>query len=1323
METVNTKRNVNLPELRSHQRQCLDKTNDYLTSNDEGLIEMFCGTGKSLVEYKLLLNFETSVIIFPSIGLITQFNRDYIIKYDYPYSSLSICSKDELNESNLSDKECVTRLNLKVTTDESHIIKFIETNESYLILCTFQSLETLSQILNKKCIMVNLIIYDEAHHIVGDNTQSLIFGSLKGCSHKRLFFTATPKNDNGIYMTSENNHSSNCGDCIFKYTHRQAVEDDNCRDFDVCVNLSHRGKEENIYECIARNALATDNYRILVFHATVEESKVESYKKKTNVKGFSSEENKKKFEKIFRYIRDREYPEKKYIDKIKFESITKETISSERLNILKNFDECKDDEVFIISSCRTIGEGIDTKRCNHICWADPKKSFVDIIQNIGRGARKKMGDKNDTKKFTISIPVLIDKKKYEDSDNMETRDAVIREEMINEDNWEGILNVLSALRQNDPDYYDLCLNYPHKFCRKEIEKNLNEQGYKIKKRDDIVINEGKQEMEDSQESSNDRIEVLSQIEKYANDKDLTVELHTNSMEEPVKMIGENKEEEEKLYFDDETGEVFEISKKDKNDKREKKILPPRRKRFNMKVHMDNELRVLWNIRDGYDLTKEITSVYLDCQVVDNEEKWMENYQKLKNNQKLSYWRTKLGAWENTQRLKFNSKTLKQNKIVLLNQLEFWKWSLNRADEIFEEKRSRYEIFYLEKQRIPSQSSLFPEEKMLAGWRSDWIKIFNGFSKVKRNEERINQLNNTIGWYWDIWYYNFDKYCEYINENKKRPPSEHRLGAWENTQRLAYHKKVKSDLDDDKISKLESIPGWKWKLETKEDKWLIQYNRSKLFTIENQRLAQIIKTPKEKNEIYENKIADWNNAQRRKKRNNDADKSQLSINQKYRGTLSEGQIKLLEEIPGWYWDKSEKSLPSPIKTNSPENSQKKSSQSTNQSFICDTSKSPKKIRCECGQEFSRKSDLTRHIKTKKHLEYIELKSKYDNEQNNNTVIDSIKKKFPNSDIIKNSDKDLNESTQSSSSFLSSKDDSVDSTNESLSSQSISIDSISTPSSPQPSQTPPLKPSQKPAPQPPQTPRSYLLPIPNSKEEKSTTHSFSSSKLSKFHKYFKTLHSSNYFSYIQSNPNEFKEYYQLSKQAEKNDDPEDKPLHIIADQLNQLAPKQKVVDLGCGDATLSTLCPQHLFTNIDAYSLNDKVEVYDITKLPENFSNSFDVVVLSRAMWSTNKKDVLNEAKRILKPNGKLFICEPFKRWNWNKEQKKFGENKLSKLLNQNGFVIQGEHNTELQDGMYPKFMYYKCIKKEMWTKSKQIVKEIYDLFSESEMEIEKMCKSK
>lgn len=109
--------------------------------------------------------------------------------------------------------------------------------------------------------------------------------------------------------------------------------------------------------------------------------------------------------------------------------------------------------------------------------------------------------------------------------------------------------------------------------------------------------------------------------------------------------------------------------------------------------------------------------------------------------------------------------------------------------------------------------------------------------------------------------------------------------------------------------------------------------------------------------------------------------------------------------------------------------------------------------------------------------------------------------------------------------------------------------------------------------PPKPRSYLQPLPNPKDEKSTQYNFNPphlSELSTYHKKFKTLHSSTYFSRIQSNPEEFKHYHQLSKKAEEHDSQEDLPLHIIAGYLQQFPSNLQVADLGCGDATLDILC---------------------------------------------------------------------------------------------------------------------------------------------------------
>jgi len=420
METSIVNMRSSLPIPRPHQQECMDRINKHLTDQDQGIVEMFCGTGKTLVEFITLSNYQHSLIIFPSIGLVTQFNKDYLLNFNYPNPSISICSKKEFEDTNIN-----------VTTEENKISGFIKSNKNFLICCTYQSLETLINIAKKIKCRFNMVIFDEAHHIIGSKVQKLIFEDLKLLAQKNIFFTATPKNGNGIYMKNERAHPSDCGDVIFKYTHHQAVEDNICRDFEICVNLSMSPRSKNIFECISRNALATDNYRILVFHGLSNESSSEAKPRsglvplnetKTNVKSFSSPQNKEIFIQIFNKIREREFPEKK-ISKITFEGITSETQSVDRLNILEKFDKSNDDEVFIISSCRTIGEGIDTKRCNHICWADPKQSNVDILQNIGRGARKNMGDQSDNKKYTISVPVFIEKEKYENCKDRENKDS------------------------------------------------------------------------------------------------------------------------------------------------------------------------------------------------------------------------------------------------------------------------------------------------------------------------------------------------------------------------------------------------------------------------------------------------------------------------------------------------------------------------------------------------------------------------------------------------------------------------------------------------------------------------------------------------------------------------------------------------------------------------------------------------------------------------------------------------------------------------------------------------------------------------------------
>ena len=145
--------------------------------------------------------------------------------------------------------------------------------------------------------------------------------------------------------------------------------------------------------------------------------------------------------------------------------------------MLKEFDETPKNKVMVLASCNTIGEGVDTRNANHITFVDARASYSTIIQNIGRCVRRPY--KEDVLNSTVLIPCYVDANKYKDCKTAEGRDMAIRKDMMKDGNFNSILNVLSALKQEDPRLYDLCLNYSNKYTPNEIKKNLFRQGFNI----------------------------------------------------------------------------------------------------------------------------------------------------------------------------------------------------------------------------------------------------------------------------------------------------------------------------------------------------------------------------------------------------------------------------------------------------------------------------------------------------------------------------------------------------------------------------------------------------------------------------------------------------------------------------------------------------------------------------------------------------------------------------------------------------------------------------------------------------------------------------
>jgi hypothetical protein len=84
----------------------------------------------------------------------------------------------------------------------------------------------------------------------------------------------------------------------------------------------------------------------------------------------------------------------------------------------------------------------------------------------------------------------------------------------------------------------------------------------------------------------------------------------------------------------------------------------------VKVHTNPDVKVLWNLKDGFDLSKDICSCIIDCEVVDM---WPQRFEELKafidENERLPSVKEKkeqtLCNWKNTQQTSFTA--IKRNR--------------------------------------------------------------------------------------------------------------------------------------------------------------------------------------------------------------------------------------------------------------------------------------------------------------------------------------------------------------------------------------------------------------------------------------------------------------------------------------------------------------------------------------------------------------------------------------------------------------------------------------------------------------------------------------
>jgi len=794
------------------------------------LVKMFCGTGKSRIITNVIIHEkkELSVVVFPSLALISQYSADYLNNEEY------VRHFKKHKTMNVSSESLTT---IDSTTAPKEIKKFLKLKSPKIILVTYQSYQVLLNCLDGQ--KIGLVCYDEAHHVVSPETQKLVFGT--EYYEKEVFFTATPKNENGITMFDRGDPEKNmCGPVAYDYTYLQGLMDEVLNVFEICIDMYTENTNASIYEAMARAILARNTSRVLSFHSGV------NGESNTSVWNFVNETE---FNTAFAKVQKAEFPEKDYYyKKITFKGMDGNTPSIERKAMLKSLDDTPDNEIYIIASCETIGEGVDTKKANMCLFADPKSSITKIIQNIGRVVRRNKAHPLST----ILIPCFIDMENYASANGDRAKqDELIRQQMRSEKgDYASILNVLGALKQEDPELYEMCLDYSDS---REDESEADSDELSEADTESVSESEEDSESEDRPQPKrirmsirqNDAIQMLWGVK---GELDFSQKFCSVVIECEVSYGVE--------FWRLKHTELIAYMEEHKQSPKECNINPDTKKLGNWLQHQKSNYvknaYIMSNpvIRSVWETTLQKYSDYL-C--IDFEKRWRLNHEQLiaymEEHKKAPYQKDKdadikyLGRWIQTQMLNYKKNThiMKQPGIK-----DEWETTLKKYNMYLFDQNDKWLLVhtqlcsYMDKhKKQPSQIDTNPVIEKLGTW------VSNQKMNYKNNVGSVSNPKNRSIWETTIQKYN-DYLCLDIYKNwrlkhnqliafmdkRKKQPSRHDenpetklLGSWLSNQKTNYIK------NDDIMAKMEIRSEWENTLEkynkylcNPNEKWHLNHNQ-------------------------------------------------------------------------------------------------------------------------------------------------------------------------------------------------------------------------------------------------------------------------------------------------------------------------------------------------------------------------------------------------------------------------------------------------------------------------------------------------------------------
>ena len=416
-EPFEFKEEINKFKPYSYQQEVLDKIEIFYDNNNIGKIIWSCGLGKALLAILIVqkLNYKKVIIGVPTIYLQKQMKNEIMKIFNNNKNILYVGGK-------YTNKEDIkTFINKK-----SFNCKFIIT--------TYDSCHKLLDI------KFDFKIGDEAHHLVGSESEKTKDNFHKIKSKKSLFMTATEKiienNKNNKVLYSMDDKDL-FGEVIDIKTINWSIENRKITDYNLIIIKNTEEEIDNIISSLKLNNDETID-KNLFLSAYISLKSIEKYNDLSHILIYTNKtENAELVE--------------KYIDiilKLDIVNLEKDNYYNKALHS-KNSKNSNDGEITkfkkaswgIISSVYIFGEGFDCPSLNGVVFSENMESEIRIVQSTLRPNR--LDNDFPNKKAYIIIPYIDTENFLSDNESFDKCRKIISKIRNVDEKVEQKINVVS----------------------------------------------------------------------------------------------------------------------------------------------------------------------------------------------------------------------------------------------------------------------------------------------------------------------------------------------------------------------------------------------------------------------------------------------------------------------------------------------------------------------------------------------------------------------------------------------------------------------------------------------------------------------------------------------------------------------------------------------------------------------------------------------------------------------------------------------------------------------------------------------------------------